>query len=593
VERLSGIKIATLGTITALLLTACHGGGFSPSQELSGIGPTLTGGKTDEGFSVTTASDDGEIEKLKSRISDTAENVNLAAAIIGLNVTLADRNGKNVSANPERLKIEIYLKPGIANKQTLSFDAALTRQAQHKMFRNVNAEEKESFRLSGACGADDCKKVVLRLEKTGVIGATAESGLIYRARSVKGSGNEDPADLGTAAHLREINNSLQSNKVDGSLQTMEVVYGLSNFKMEITTLKQKLCVTGRFVLTTDHDERVNISSCDGQNPNIVATMIGNDGGGTVALRLEEDGSNLSLLLIADDDDLLNPDAGGPANPPIKISGNIRLPVDQNDPVTTALNKDRNRKEVKSRMQAVWLTRGLDDIKQWLIRIQPNLPTLTSGLNAHGVPNQFIVITLTESTFFKEPGYPVQVSSAKTSTATGPWQFVGSTAPEVGLKIFPNKLIRVEGKGASARYRREYDKCDERAYLRESTIAAGKYFARFLRAFKDPKVAVLAYHDGPGRTDDLLDAAKKCTGNKKCKQERKLSAERLKAIKNMNLDFWKIHALGMIGPVSSNYVIDFVAANLIAQNPGEYGVTPPSYEAIGSPGPAPVKPASCN
>ncbi len=591
-ERSLRFKIATLGTFAALLLTACHGGGFSPADEMIGIGPSLTGGKTDDGLDVTTASDDGEIESLKSRIDTSEANLNLAKGIIGLSVTLVDKNGKTVSANPERLKIEIYLKPGIAEKQTLAFDAPLTNQRDKKIFKNISAEDKQAFRVSGACGASDCKKVVLRLERTGLT-EKGEAGLIFRSRTVKGQGGEDPTDYKTAAHLREVNRSLQANKVDGSLTTMEVAYGLSNFKMEVTTQSQKLCITGRYVLTTGHDERVNLSSCDGQNPNITATMIGNDGGGTIVLRLDEEGEDLSLLLLADDDDLLNQDPGGPGTTPI-ISGDIRLPVDANSAVTLAMNKDRNRPEVKKRMQAVWLSQGLNDIRQWLTRIQPNLPVLSKGLNSHGVPNQFIVITLTESAFFKTAGYPVQVSAAQDSTATGPWQVVGRTAPELGLKIFPNQVLRVVGKGKSKRYIRDFNKCDERAYLKESTLAAGKYFARFLRSFNDFKLAVLSYHDGQHRTNEFLECAKKgskvCTVNGKKKT---LTASRLKLAKDMNLDFWKLHTLGMLDQVSSNYVLDFVAANLIAMNPGSYGVAPPSYQSIGSPAPAPVKPATCN
>ena len=539
----------------------------------------LTGGKTADGRNLTTASNDGAIQTLKEKITPNKMNLALASAIQAVSVEQTDRNGKVVLDNPERLKIEINLKRGYAKAETLNFDVSVKGAAGNLEFKNYSTTDAVGFRLSGQCDGDDCKKITMRLQRVISFGKEADAGFVYRTRGAKGRNLRitELGELSGAPRLLQLNQAMLAGRVSGNLTTTEVAWGTSTFGIRLNSEDQKICLSGLLVQTNDADEQVRVTPCASSATPLRAVMFGNDGAGSIVLRMMENTAELMMIVVAEGDAILDEQIGGePIAPPPVISGKLVLPVDIHNRITKVFEKDRNKAEVDAEIKRVWLGTRRSEIENFITRIQPNLPVLTSQLNKHGVPNEFIIITLIESAFFKVDGYPVQVTASPNSTATGPWQIVDTTAPELGIKFFPTR----KGKNKF-----DYNECDERAYIKESTGAAGVYFSRFLSRFQDPRLAVMAYHDGPGRVSGRVKSA--------------LESKRLSEANKNGLDFWIMFKMNMF-PREKNgdrnygadYVIKFLAAQFVARDPVRYGLTPISFEAIGSPGPAPVKPAKC-
>lgn len=443
-------------------------------------------------------------------------------------------------------------------------------------------------------------------------GAKAKAGFILRNQEVSILVRSVKQEKLDHNHLKRLANDFKSTRF-GRLQSFEVAWGPSGFDLEMGD--QFICPSGRLVETNDLDEPLKLN-CKGTETyrDLEGRMIGNTTRGELFLEiaatvpgmlniLPESNERIFILVrqkkaakpagakpsgtpqagapqsgapsgsspgapstseeeeeddfFLDDEQPLVPapqsgssghPSGQPSGPTAGLTGWM-VPVDLNDHVTKSWARDRKNPLVAKKVKEWQESRRF---KAFATHYIPNRDVVIKGLKANKVPAEFSFITLIESTFFIEEGYPVQISSAK---AVGPWQFMPATATDsrFGLKIEPlipvtNEKGKVTAQMASP--------CDERADLAKSSEAAGKYFRVLLNMFpRDPKLAVAAYNWGEGNVECLASTSKKCQS-----RTRRHSQERLSEIRALGLSFWAIHRYNMAPSTTLNYVIDFVAAH---------------------------------
>lgn len=440
-------------------------------------------------------------------------------------------------------------------------------------------------------------------------GANAKAGIILRNNDVSIVVRPVKKEKLVHHHLKRLVNDFKLTRY-GRLQTFEVAWGRSGFDLEMTD--QLICPSGRLVETNDLAEPLKLN-CKGTetSPDLRGRMIGNTTRGELflevaatlpsRLRILPDTNERILILVRRKKNpkpaapkpngtpqmSASPTEGQTEAPPISTSSSEEeegpeedeeffldekksvaeplqtgttspevpgstgwlVPVDLSDNVTKSWARDRKNPLIAEKVK-VW--QKSPRLEAFASHYLPNRETVISGLRASKVPAEFSFITLIESKFFVEEGYPVEISSAK---AVGPWQFMPRTATDsrFGLKIKP--LIRVTNENGRVTSEMA-DPCDERADLAKSSAAAGKYFRVLLNMFpRDPKLALAAYNWGEGNVSCLESTSKKCEA-----RTRHHSQERLREIRELGLSFWAIYEFNMAPITTLNYVIDFVAAH---------------------------------
>jgi membrane-bound lytic murein transglycosylase D len=147
--------------------------------------------------------------------------------------------------------------------------------------------------------------------------------------------------------------------------------------------------------------------------------------------------------------------------------------------------------------------------------KPYFDMMDAVLVQHGLPKELKYIAVIES-FLK-------TNARSGAGAVGPWQFMPTTARNMGLKVNSN--------------------IDERRDLRKSTHAASRYLTSLYSIYGDWLLVIAAYNGGPGN----VDAAIRKSGTR---------------------DFWKLqHFLPL---ESRNHVKKFIATHYIMEGVG--GVT---------------------
>jgi membrane-bound lytic murein transglycosylase D len=147
------------------------------------------------------------------------------------------------------------------------------------------------------------------------------------------------------------------------------------------------------------------------------------------------------------------------------------------------------------------------------------------LKENDVPEEIVFLPLIESGFS-----PHAYSSAR---AAGYWQFIASTGKQYGLEINWWK--------------------DERRDPVKSTVAAANYLKDLYRMFGSWNLAMAAYNAGEGK---ILRALNKTKTD----------------------DYWSLLNTRYIKNETKNYVPKFIAASLIATNPGDFGFDDLDYHA---------------
>ena len=139
--------------------------------------------------------------------------------------------------------------------------------------------------------------------------------------------------------------------------------------------------------------------------------------------------------------------------------------------------------IRNERVAKWIRfyeRTRDPWKLWT-RAQPFLPYLRRQMEIYQLPNEFCLLPTIESSFDPD---------ARSKNAAGLWQFVTTTALDMGLFVTPLT--------------------DERLNWKKSTVAAAKYISRLAHQFDGDWALVLAaYNNGPGA---ILEATKSQNNN---------------------------------------------------------------------------------
>jgi membrane-bound lytic murein transglycosylase D len=162
---------------------------------------------------------------------------------------------------------------------------------------------------------------------------------------------------------------------------------------------------------------------------------------------------------------------------------------------------------------------------WLSRSGKYLDIMQEILRDKNIPENIVFLSLIESGFSPH-AYSV-------AHAAGPWQFIASTAKRYGLEINWWK--------------------DERRDPLKSTNAAASYLRDLYKMFGSWNLAMAAYNAGEGRIQ--------------------------RAMKSSNADsYWALLGTSYIRPETKDYVPKFIAANLIAANPQEFGFDEIDYHS---------------
>jgi membrane-bound lytic murein transglycosylase D len=174
--------------------------------------------------------------------------------------------------------------------------------------------------------------------------------------------------------------------------------------------------------------------------------------------------------------------------------------------------------------AFFQTAFKERFEKYLSRSGRYLPIVRQIMKESEVHEDIAYLPLIESGF-----NPMAVSRAK---ATGLWQFMKRTAKQYGLRV--DNWI------------------DERYDAVKSTKAAMQYFKDLYALFGSWPLSMASYNAGEGRVGRAL-------------------------AKTGTSDYWELKATGKIPKETRDYVPKFMAATMIAKDPGAYGFSV-SYEA---------------
>jgi membrane-bound lytic murein transglycosylase D len=169
------------------------------------------------------------------------------------------------------------------------------------------------------------------------------------------------------------------------------------------------------------------------------------------------------------------------------------------------------------------TKGRDRFLLWLNRSGRYVPLMTQIFRENGLPEDLVFVSLIESGF-----NPYAYSRSR---AVGAWQFMNGTGRKYGLRI--DSYI------------------DERRDVVKATHAAAAYLKDLYAMFNSWPLALASYNGGEGRVGRAM---------------KRTNAE----------DFWELRTTHHLHPETRNYVPKFMAATIIAKNPGKYGFAP-EYE----------------
>lgn len=564
-DRGTAVRNAVLAVIAVLSITACSPG-FQASSEF--MSANQTGFTARDGKQHTGAASDDELEKLKSVLAGDAinpqaipkEDRDLASRILYANIeTIEGKDVRRVHISlRETGRIYFDFKPTDRGTPATGDSSVDTR---YKFVTGrLASDESIAFEAALLCRntTEECGVATVSVREKKKDGAKA--GLVVRHQDI--TVQSKSATIGaTHTVLKRLTADLKAAK-PGKLQTFEVAWGPSGFSLDIGD--SQICPVGRLVETNDLDEPVKLNCPTVPTfRDLEGRMLGNSTRGELFIEISakvqtvfmETSESVYLLIrqqkktsqvpgqtpgqatpggdAADPDDALFDDDASATSDASGTAGWL-IPVDQGKKVTKAWARDRKHPVIEAGVKD-WLSSTR--LKKFAVRFLPNRSLVLGKLAQHNVPNEFAFITLIESTFFIEDGYPVQTSSA---AAVGPWQFMPATGKGNGLAVFP----RVKsGKQMLVH------PCDQRADLEKSSDAAGRYLSTIMKMFpNDPKLVLMGYNQGEHGVQKNYNRLKNTT-----------SESRLKVVREVGLNYWALRKFNMAPNETLRYVEKFVSA----------------------------------
>jgi hypothetical protein len=567
--------IALAGLLAAL--SACGPSSirrFDPGKDRE-----LTGGTTADGRAHTAGSgEDDELTKLKARINNEKnENKSLTAAISDVSILRLDAKGELTLTAPKTLTLLLRFKAESGFPENAKLTATV-HSAGGLPHAECPATKSAGIRLRAhaSCRDTDCATmtVVLQNLKGETSEVLGEAGVIARrnrayvqTQSIKEEDGHAPAPL-LEKLARDYN-----QRQERWFSTVEVAWGVSRFYLDLA--KSGICPAGLLVETNDDDEGLSLecsssslnSSASNSGPEtqpearLTGTLLGNNNRGSLLIRLNQGDRLLYLTILTGENVFAEPSRPEtPPSPPLPDHSALKdrstfIPVDLSNPITKAWERDRTRQEIQAAIDEWSKSKRMT---AFLKHAQPNLSVMLEAMDQYQVPAETIFITLIESLYFVEDGYPIEISS---SGAVGPWQFLKSTAAWdfLGLTVFDLQKTD-DGKKAHP--------CDERADLGKSSQAAAKYFAYLFKGFPhDPKLGIMSYNWGKNHVNDAL------------RELRNRDDRRLNEIKRIGFDFWHVKEF------------KFVAGQFVGRDPLRYGLSLP--DAKTNTVPRASSPAKCS
>ena len=161
---------------------------------------------------------------------------------------------------------------------------------------------------------------------------------------------------------------------------------------------------------------------------------------------------------------------------------------------------------------------------WLERSGKYVGLMKSILRENYLPEDLVFLALIESGFNPKAYSP--------ASASGPWQFIRGTATRYGLKV--DRWV------------------DERRDPVKSTKAAAAYLKDLYGMFGSWPLAMASYNAGEGNVARAVN-------------------------RNGTDDFWELRKTRSLAPETKEYVPKFLAAQMIAQDPGKFGFDGLEYE----------------
>jgi membrane-bound lytic murein transglycosylase D len=175
--------------------------------------------------------------------------------------------------------------------------------------------------------------------------------------------------------------------------------------------------------------------------------------------------------------------------------------------------------------------GRRSIERAISRSTPYLTMIQENLRREGLPSELAWLPLIESGF----------SSAALSPAgaAGMWQFMPATARAYGLRV--DRYI------------------DERRDVDKATLAAVRHLRDLRDRYGSSFLAAAAYNAGAGRIDRGLGF--------------------LEISDAQDKDFFRLSKASLLSAETRDYVPRLIAAALIAENPGRYGLRPADRSSL--------------
>lgn len=585
-------------SILALVLPVVSACSKIPNGNFTPIERTQTGAKAPDGKTFTGASDDVEIETVKSELTGDTGKVEA--------LPIADRDlamkiqGARIEPSADTLRVQLWLREDgrlIFDFKISGVEPKLTSDAIGDLrFKALAAKgpngESLPFELDMVCRRTNltaeskdltsgCRTARLNLKNT--YGAGAKAVVIVEAQPILVVA-KSPGELKHAT-LKRLVSKLKTAQ-PGILQSFVVAWGPSGFAANFGD--PQICPAGRLVETHDLDEPLRMN-CPGE-PDFIdldGRLFGNTTKGGLFIEVTaavpgviygENNEHIYILIRKKKEPKAvappktttspatpptTPDAKNPAVPPspgtavddeeddddlveeptpdstqvtVSSGSSWLFPVDPNGPYTKTWARDRKHKVIVAGMNE-WVRGGR--LRAFVRNFQPNRDLVINGLAVSRVPPEFLLVTAFESEFFIKENYPIQVSGPG---ALGPWQFMPKTAAlrTIGLRVYPATR---SGKTWVS------NPCDERAHLGRSSVAAGRLFRALLDMFpNDPRLALMAYNMGdPGVRNRIT----------RLKADR--SPDRIRQIKELGLGYWTIRSAGIAPLETIEYVPKFVSA----------------------------------
>lgn len=204
-----------------------------------------------------------------------------------------------------------------------------------------------------------------------------------------------------------------------------------------------------------------------------------------------------------------------------------LPKAKEDMGSRGVNRARIPIEVNSEVER-WISyfqgKGRPHFQRYMERSGRYLTLMKRILRENGVPEDLVYVAMIES------GFTGKIRSR--AGAKGYWQFMNATGRHYGLRS--NRWV------------------DERYDPVMSTKAAASYFKSLYNLFGNWFLAMASYNVGENRVKSVV-------------------------MRYQTRDFWELARKGRLPNETRHYVPKFIAASLIAKDPGKYGFYDLNYQ----------------